>query len=82
MATTKTQIREWLENGIKMGATHMVMCCDTYDHSDYPSYVMPYELAESRIRYIGARPMTRIMEVYNLSMDIESQLNEHRAWHL
>lgn len=82
MAATREEIREWLEDGISAGATHVIVCRDTYDHVVYPSYVRKYESVESCVRRKSNRPMTKVMEVYNLSMDIEGQLNEFRAWNM
>ena len=39
MATTQAILREWLIEGLKEQATHMVVVCDTYDWEDYPVYV-------------------------------------------
>lgn len=82
MAARVKEIREWLEDGASIGATHVIVCCDTYDYTDYPSYVMPNESVVACVRNKSCYPMTKIMEVYNLSMDIERQLQERRAWNL
>ncbi len=79
MATTKEDIKQWLERGKSQKATHVIIACDTFDHGDYPVYVMPSEDVHERAKAYNRVNMQRIMEVYNLSMDIESQLNEGRA---
>jgi hypothetical protein len=82
MAVSKSEIRRWIESGIKNGATHVIVVCDTFDHEDYPVYVMQNESVKDRVSYYQRASMQTIMEIYNLSMDVESQLNEYRAWHV
>ena len=40
MPTTQKDIRGWLHRGKEKGATHVLVVCDTFDHSDYPVFVM------------------------------------------
>lgn len=82
MATTKDTIHRWIKRGIEENATHMIVVCDTFDHTDYPVYVYSSQLTKEKIEYIQNASMQRVMEVYNLSMDIEAQLNQFRAWNL
>lgn len=82
MAVTKDEIREWLERGIETGATHVIIVCDTWDHEDYPVYIDPSQSVQKKLSYYQNASMQHVMEVYNLSMDIEAQLNEYRAWNL
>lgn len=77
MGTSKAEIRSWLQRGVQEGATHCIVVCDTYDHEDYPHYV---SVGEDPRDYKPGE-MQRIMEVYALHLDIESQLAEHRAFH-
>jgi hypothetical protein len=34
--TSKQQISDWFDEGVKNNATHMIIVCDTYEHDDYP----------------------------------------------
>ena len=80
MAAMLGDIKGWLKRGQEKGATHVIVVCDTFDYDDYPVYVMPDEnVREVKSRFDG-KNMQRIMEVYNLSMDIEKQLKEKRAF--
>lgn len=81
MAATKQDIREWLLEGKRQGATHVIIVCDTFDHDDYPIYVSPSEKVHDRYEAHNNKNMQRVMEVYNLSMNVEQQLNEERAFH-
>ena len=81
MATTQQDIRDWLHEGKRKGATHVIVACDTFDHSDYPVYVMPGEDIAKRAAALDGPNMQRVMEVYDLSLDLEAQLREERAYH-
>jgi len=79
--TTKEEIRRWLVEGLDEKATHVVIVCDTFDHSDYPVYVSSAEDVRTVFdRYDGPN-MQRVMEVYALHLPIEPQLAETRAFH-
>ena len=78
--TTRMDLKVWFDQGKKEGATHMIVVCDTFDYGDYPAYVTPPETIHDRITYYKLSPMQRIMEVYDLSMDRDTQLNESRAY--
>jgi hypothetical protein len=79
MATTRDDIRAWLAEGKAKGATHTMIVCDTFDYEDYPVHIMPGE----DVRKEAANPgeMQRVMEVYSHSLDHETQLVEHLAFH-
>ena len=75
MATTKNDLREWFKEGVEKGATHMIVTCDTFSYEDYPVYVMPDEDVHKRYSEHNGPNMQRVMEVYNLSQDMEEQLS-------
>lgn len=81
MSTTKADIRRWLEEGKREGATHMIVVCDTYDHTDFPVYVKKGENPATRATEESEKPMQRVMEVYALHLDWTKQLDEVRAFH-
>lgn len=78
MATTKEEIKEWFQFGIQEKATHMIIVCDTYEHADYPVYVSSEQNVHDVVLEKKESSMQRVMEVYNLSMDMETQLNKRR----
>jgi hypothetical protein len=81
MAATRGDIRGWLEEGRRAGATHVLIVCDTFDHDDYPVYVQPGEDPRVRADAFRGQNMQSLMEVYALHLDLETQLNEHRSFH-
>ena len=82
MATTKAEIKRWLNKAKAEGTTHMLVVCDTFDHDDYDVPVKPTEKVADVVAKYRAMSMQRVMEVYDLSLDLEMQLVERRAWHL
>jgi hypothetical protein len=78
MATTKTEIREWLERGKTQKATHLVVRVDTFDYEDYPVFCFSKE--EARMKASDTSNMQRTMEVYDLNKDWDAQLAQHRVW--
>ncbi len=80
MATSQNDIRQWLKEAKAEGATHMLVVCDTFDWSDYPVSVMPDQDVRKRAEENSGPNMTKLMEVYNLSMDLEAQLKEQRSF--
>jgi hypothetical protein len=69
--TTRETIAQWFKDGKRDGAVKMIIVCDTFDHEDYPVYVMPSEdLRETVKRYDGVN-MQRIHEVYDLTLPLD-----------
>jgi hypothetical protein len=82
MATTKEEIRGWLNDGLKQGCTHVIIVCDTFDWDDYPVYISPLEDVRNKVAEYNGKNMQKIMEIYNLKLPIENQLAENRVYNL
>jgi hypothetical protein len=80
MTTSKNTIRNWLARGKEKGASHVVVMCDTWDWTDYPAFAMPGQDPQEEAKKADGG-MAKIMECYDLGMDIDAQMNEHRAQH-
>lgn len=80
MATTRKDIIAWLHEGQEKKATHMLVVCDTFDWDDYPVYVMPGEDAKAVAERNNGPNMTKLMEVYKLADDWQSQLDQRRCF--
>lgn len=70
----------WLMDAREQGATHMVVVCDTYDHTDYPVRVMPEEDVHQVVEKYKGRDMQRVMEVYWLGGNLDEQLGADRCF--
>lgn len=81
MAASYEDIKGWFDRGVEVGARYMIVVCDTFDHEDYPVLVGPEkDFWVEHDKYNG-RDMQRVMEVYDLHMDRDTQLAEGRAHH-
>lgn len=81
MATTPAVIRGWLSEAKERGATHIIVATDTFDYEDYPVYVMPGDDVREVAKKYQDMEMSKVMEVYSMNLDLESQLQETRAFH-
>lgn len=82
MATTQSDIRQWLRAAKAKGATHMLVVCDAFDWCDYPVNVMPGEDPATKAKeYAIGKNAQKVVECYALHLDIEAQLAERRAHH-
>lgn len=87
--TTRAEIISWFKQGVKSDCTHLIVACDTFSHDDYPVWVgnkTPWgghdnadfwEVYDQR----DDKNLQTIMEVYDLTMDMDSQMREVRAFH-
>ena len=82
MTASLIDIKYWLEQAKEKGATHLIVVVDKFDFDNYPVYVSPTENAAEEYERIINSSMQGVDEVYNMSMNIDKQLKEHRALHL
>lgn len=78
MAINKKDISQWIDLGKEQKATHLIVICDTFDYKYYPAYVMPNEDVHKKAKSFDS--MQKIMEIYDLNKNIDSQLNKHRVF--
>jgi hypothetical protein len=72
---------QWFDRGIEEGARYLIVACDTFSYDDYPVFVKENENFYKKYDELDGKNMQKIMEVYDLKMDKETQLNEQRAHH-
>lgn len=81
MATTRGMLASWFDEGVEEGHQWMVIRCDAFDHSDYPSYHDTREDTEKIMKEPGK--MQRVMEVYKLDPNFKDiQLGQYRCYAL
>ena len=81
MSATLQDIKHWIAKAKEHKATHLIVAVDRYDHDNYPVYVTNDENVHKEIERLDNASMQGIDEIYNMSMDIDKQLSEHRAYH-
>ncbi len=77
MSTTVHEIRAWVEEGLRNKCAFVVVLTDWFDYTDYPVYIRDAITFDEELK----SNKDGIMEVYDLSLPIESQLQEHRTFH-
>ena len=82
MTALRSDIERWLASAKEKGASHLIVAVDRYDHDNYPIYVGPDENIQEEIQRVDSGNMQGIDEVYNMSIDIDKQLSEYRAWNV
>lgn len=82
MAATRDDIKYWLNNAKSKNATHLIVVCDTFDWEDYPVYVSADQSVRDVYFEYHMKNMQKVMEVYDLSLDLDMQINEYRSMHL
>lgn len=84
MGTTasKACISGWFDRGLALGATHLIVVCDGFDHDDYPVFAHGDQDALERHDAFDGKNMQRVMEVYDLREDKDRQMALRRAMNL
>ena len=80
MGTTIETIRNWLTRA-KPNDRYLIVACDCFDYEDYPVFATEDEFAEKYARVNDRDNMQKVMEVYDLKANTETQLCEVRAHH-
>lgn len=76
--TTKDTLSHWFDEGVKNKKEFMIVVCDCLDWEDYPVFCNEFDF---RLAISTAREnMSKVMEVYNLSMDKRQQLESMRVF--
>jgi len=76
MITTKNDIGQWFEEGVKQDYLYMAVIGDYYNDEDYPKFFKTYESLQEKVKNPGS--MQKVMETYDLSKDMWEQLSNRR----
>lgn len=79
MGTTQEDISRWIKSGKDNGAKFLIVACDTFDYEDYPIYCKDAVECKKEYDNHNGKNMQKIMEVYDLSKDINLQLKKGRS---
>lgn len=82
MTATLQDIKYWIERAKEKNATHLIVAVDRFDFENYPIYVSEKQDVNDEYARIMKSDMQGIDEIYNMSMDINKQLAESRAFHI
>ena len=81
MAASRDEISEWFDEGAKIPEnTHMLVVCDEFDWEDYPIYISADDDARTKRNEYDEKPMSKVMECYNLKKAKRPQMDVARCW--
>jgi hypothetical protein len=78
---SREEIRKWLVEGGKRGATHMLVVYDVGMKEVLHPYVLPPEMPVMRASLYEREPDLCVIAVISFQMFLEKQLVEDRPWH-
>jgi hypothetical protein len=76
MSATKNDFIKWFEDGIKQHMSYMIVV----RHSNKEEHPV-YTTSEDFEAKFNECQHHLVEEIYDLSLDKDKQLNEHRTWH-
>lgn len=76
------EIAEWFVEGVRRGATHMLVVRDSMTDETIHPYVMPDEEVLKRYHLYQSDKTFEVVEIYSLAIDMVQQIAEERAWHM
>lgn len=76
------EVRAWFNDGKQAEASFMIVVYDTLNGIDYPIFVDDPDKVKNAISDVSRAPMQRLLEIYNLNEDRNTQLAENRTWRL
>jgi len=82
MTASRTDIERWLTDAKTVEADYLIVAVDTFDYDNYPIYCRGDEECRRKYNEVCSASMQRVDEVYNLSLDLETQLNTQRVMNL
>lgn len=80
-AASRQQISQWFDDGVNAGHDYMAIHCDQFDYSDSPVYIEAAKVHEVLANLQDASKMSKVHELYDLTLPKPPQLAEGRAWH-
>ena len=82
MKASKEEVRQWIKTGQDKGASYMFIITKEFSINDSASERPLYsnlDLSEVSVSMENLDGNMQLLEIYDLSKDIEKQLSQHRA---
>ncbi len=78
----KEKVTLWLRDAKRRGSTHLIIAFDTVKRNPFPVYVNADTSVQTKIKSFNDNNFVRAIEVYNLKMNIDTQVLQGRAWNV
>jgi hypothetical protein len=79
MSTSRSDIERWYKSGKSQNKKWLIVVCDTFDYEDYPVYASTDKEFWYEYDHHNGQNMQCIMESYDLTKSLDSQINEFRC---
>lgn len=67
MRASRDKIMDWIMEGGRQLATHVIVVCDSFDYTDYPVYVRADQDALAVAESYRRKDMQRVVEIIELA---------------
>jgi hypothetical protein len=74
------KVRSWLQDAKRRGSTHVIVAFDVQKRNPFPVYVSSDQNVQQKIKGFNDNQFCNAVEVYNLKLDIDTQIQQGRAW--
>lgn len=79
---TKSDLISWFKIGVESKENHMIVLCDQIEWYDFPRYTSGLEEFKREFKkYSKPQSAIKIIEVYDLNINMDEQMKEYRAFH-
>jgi len=78
----KEKVTTWIHDAKRRGSTHLIIAFDIAKHNPFPVYVNSNTSVQTKIKSFNDNNFVRAIEVYNLKLDIDTQVLQGRAWNV
>lgn len=78
----KENVTTWLRDAKRRGSTHLIIAFDTVKRNPFPVYVGTDASVQQKIKSFNDNNFVRAIEVYNMKMNIDTQILQGRAWNV
>ena len=78
----KKQVLSWTRTAKQRGSTHMIVAFDTQKNRPFPVYVNSDTSVQQKIKSFNDNISVRAIEVYNMRLNLETQLGQARTWNV
>jgi hypothetical protein len=80
--SNQDRIRQWIAAGKKRRASHVIVAYNRREEDFRPVYVGSNQNVRTRLSDVNNDHALQPVEVYNLSLDTETQLMQARTWNV
>lgn len=78
----KAKVSTWFAAAKAKKSQYLIVALDTNTHNLFPVYVSRDTNIQTKIKSFNDNHGARAMEIYNINMDLATQLGQARVWNV